>query len=443
MPDRAASDNPLVQRQLDRLAALSPGGDVLGLERIARLLARLGHPEHELPPVFHVAGTNGKGSTCAFLRAAVEAAGLKAHVYTSPHLVRFNERIRIGGALIEDEPLADLLAEVLAAADGLEASFFEATTAAALLAFAREPADACIVEVGLGGRLDATNVIPAPAVCGIAQLGVDHQLFLGSKLEAIAAEKAGIAKPGVPLVTQHYPERIANSVGETAAEAGALWLPRGGDWDASSYQQKLHYRDRRGEIDLPLPHRLHGAHQAMNAALAVAMIRHQRALAIRDSALRAAMGWAEWPARLQRLAQGPLHELLPKGSELWLDGGHNPAAARVIADFFRAHVPAGRPFHIVIGLLENKDAAGILKPFRNRAITVHTIPVPSHAHHSPAGLAATAREAGLNAVAAQHAEDALGWIARHADRAQPPIVLILGSLYLAGEMLRMNGQAPS
>ncbi|HEX8215398.1 MAG TPA: bifunctional folylpolyglutamate synthase/dihydrofolate synthase, partial [Allosphingosinicella sp.] len=199
MADHAVSDSPLVQRQLDRLASLSPGADVLGLERISTLLSRLGNPERLLPPVLHVAGTNGKGSTCAFLRAAIEAAGLTTHAYTSPHLVRFNERIRIAGKLIEDEPLAGLLAEVLEVAEGVEASFFEVTTAAAFLAFARQPADACIAEVGLGGRLDATNVIPAPAVCGISQLGLDHQSFLGRTLEGIAAEKAGIAKAGVPL----------------------------------------------------------------------------------------------------------------------------------------------------------------------------------------------------------------------------------------------------
>src|SRR5919112_340218 len=201
MVDRAVSDHPAVQRQLDRLASLSPGADILGLERISALLARLGNPQERLPPVFHVAGTNGKGSTCAFLRAAIEAAGLKAHVYTSPHLVRFNERIRIAGKLIEDELLAELLGEALDISESVQPSFFEVTTAAAFLAFSREPADACIVEVGLGGRLDATNVIPAPAICGIAQLGLDHQQFLGASLPGIAAEKAGIAKAGVPLVT--------------------------------------------------------------------------------------------------------------------------------------------------------------------------------------------------------------------------------------------------
>ena len=440
--DRAESDDPAVQRQLDRLSALSPGADILGLERISALLERLGNPERRLPPVFHVAGTNGKGSTCAYLRAAVEASGLEAHVYTSPHLVRFNERIRLAGSLIDDGLLAALLEEVLDSADGIGPSFFEATTAAAFLAFSRIPADACIVEVGLGGRLDATNAIPDPVVCGIAQLGLDHQQFLGDRLEDIAAEKAGIAKRAVPLVTQAYPDRLADRIGEAAALAGALWLPRGGRWDASVYQGRLHYRDDLGTLDLPLP-RLAGAHQAMNAALAVAMVRHQNAVRVREAGLRAAIGWAEWPARLQRLAPGPLHGLLPQGAELWLDGGHNPAAARAVADFFRGHVPPDRPFHIVFGLLANKDAPGVLKPFGNRSATIHAVPVPGHAHHPPEALAQAARAAGLSGVPARDVPDALGWIARHADRERPPVVLILGSLYLAGEVLRANGQPPT
>jgi dihydrofolate synthase / folylpolyglutamate synthase len=440
--DRAASADPAVQAQLDRLARLSPGRDTLGLERISALLARLGNPERSLPPVLHVAGTNGKGSACAFLRAAIEAAGLCAHVYTSPHLVRFNERIRLAGGLVSDAALAALLAETLDAAGDMAISFFEATTAVAFLAFARTPADACIVEVGLGGRLDATNVISAPLVCGIAQLGLDHPAFLGDRLELIAAEKAGIAKPGVPLVTLHYPESVAARVASAAAAAGALWLPRGGEWDSAVHGGRVHYRDGRGAMALPLPG-LRGIHQATNAALAVAMLRHQDRLDVGESAFRAAMGWAEWPARLQRLGPGPLADLLPPDSELWLDGAHNPAAARAVADFFRAHVPAERPFHIVFGLLASKDPAGVLRPFRGRRIAFHAIPVPGHDHHAPDTLAATARDAGLNAMPADGVADALGWIARHADRDHPPIVLILGSLYLAGAVLEANGQVPA
>jgi dihydrofolate synthase/folylpolyglutamate synthase len=441
MPDHAQSADPAVQRQLDRLSALSPGRDTLGLERIAKLLERLGNPEKRLPPVFHVSGTNGKGSVCAYLRAAIEAAGFSAHVYTSPHLVRFNERIRIAGELIADSELAALLEEVLDIAGDVGPSFFEVTTAGCFLAFSRAEADACVIEVGLGGRLDATNIIPAPAVCGIAQLGLDHQAFLGDRIEDIAAEKAGIAKPGVPLITMHYPESLAHRIGEAAAKAGALWLPKGGGWDAAPYQKKLHYRDAHGKLDLPLP-RLPGAHQAMNAGLAVAMLRHQQAIHVPPAALRAAIGWAEWPARLQRLAEGPLLNRLPRGSELWLDGGHNPAAARAIADFFRGHIAAARPFHIILGLLENKDPVGVLKPFSGRTATVHAVPVPGHAHHRPAQLAAAARASGLVGMAAAAPPDALDWIARHADRANPPVVLIAGSLYLAGEMLAFNETPP-
>ena len=441
MADHARSADPAVQRQLDRLEMLSPGRDVLGLERITALLDRLGNPQHDLPPILHVAGTNGKGSTCAFLRAALEASGHRVHAYTSPHLVRFNERIRVADRLIEDAPLATLLEEVLSVADDIGPSFFEATTAAAFLAFARTPADACVIEVGLGGRLDATNVVEHPAVCGIAQLALDHQAFLGDKIETIAAEKAGIAKAGAPLVTLHYPAVIAARIGEVAKASGAEWLAKGSGWDAATYQGRLHYRDPKGRLDLPLP-RLPGAHQTLNASLAIAMLRHQDSLPVPDSAIRAAMGWANWPARLQQLQDGPLLEKLPRGSELWIDGGHNPAAGRAVSDFFRGHVAAGRPFHIILGMLQNKDAGGFLKPFSGRTATVHTVPVPDHPHHEPAQLAIAARANGLTAFAAKDPLHALEWITHHADRAQPPVVLIGGSLYLAGAMLAENNTLP-
>ena len=440
MPDHARSDDPDVQRQLDRLALLSPGADVLGLERITALLDRLGNPQATLPPVFHVAGTNGKGSTCAYLRAMLEAAGHKVHVYASPHLVRFNERIRLGGGLIADKPLAATLARVLDVAAGIGPSFFEVTTAAALLAFAETPGDACVIEVGLGGRLDATNVV-TPLVCGIAQLGLDHQAFLGDRLEDIAAEKAGIAKRQVPLVTQHYPASLADRIGEVAQRAEAHWYPRGGGWDASAYGGRIHYRDAEATLALPMP-RLAGAHQAMNAALAVAMLRHQDRLTVPLTSLRAGIGWAHWPARLQKLGAGPLRALLPAGAALWLDGGHNPAAGRAIADHFRGAVPAGGDFHIVLGMLANKDAHGLLRAFAGREATVHSVPVPGHAHHPPDELAAVARGCGFSAMPARDVAGALAWIARHADRARPPIVLVLGSLYLAGAVLAANGEVP-
>lgn len=441
MPDFARSADPAVQRQLDRLATLSPGDDTLGLERIRALLARLGNPEEALPPVFHVAGTNGKGSTCAFLRAALEASGRTVHVFTSPHLVRFNERVRLAGRLIGDDALANYLSRVLDVADGIGASFFEVTTAAALLAFAERPADACVIEVGLGGRLDATNVIPSPVATGITQIALDHQAFLGDRPELIAAEKAGIAKPHVPLVTQRYASAPAERIAAAAAAVDAPWLPRGGAWDAALHRGALRYRDGGGRLDLPLP-RLAGTHQAQNAGLAIAMLRHQRAVIVHEAALKAALGWAEWPARMQRLAPGPLRDLLPDTAELWLDGGHNPAAARAVADHLRGAVPAGRPLHLVVGLLANKDATGVLHAFAGRRATIHAVPVPGHAFHAPADLAASARANGLTARTAIDVPDALGWIGRHADPAEPPFVLVMGSLYLAGTVLEANGQVP-
>ena len=442
MPDFAVSDHPGVQAQLERLARLSPGADLLGLERIKALLARLGNPEQNLPPVFHVAGTNGKGSTCAFLRAGLEAAGHQVHVYTSPHLVRFNERIRLAGQLIGDEALAALLDAVLNAAGDLPISFFEATTAAAFLAFASTPADACIVEVGLGGRLDATNVIPKPLTTGIAQLGLDHQAWLGDRVDLVAREKAGIARPEVPLVTHLYGRRVADAVGEAAAEAGAIWLPRGGKWDAVVKSGRLLYRDSDGELDLPLP-RLAGTHQAANAGLAVAMLRHQPLLAGPPSAMKAMMGWAEWPARLQLLGAGPLADLLPDGARLWLDGAHNPAAARAVAAFLDSEAFAGRPVHLVCGLLANKDAHGVLRPFAGSSAMIHPVPVPGHDHHKPDFLAAEARKLGLSALPAESVEQALGTIARLSETARPPAILIMGSLYLAGAVLKANNQAPT
>jgi dihydrofolate synthase/folylpolyglutamate synthase len=438
--DGAKSDHAGVQRQLDRLTLRSPGPDVLGLDRVSKLLAALGNPHLALPPVFHVAGTNGKGSTCSYLRAAIEAAGMTAHVYTSPHLVRFNERIRIAGKLIEDDALAALLEEVLDAGEGITASFFEITTAAAFLAFGRTPADACVIEVGLGGRLDATNVIAQPAVCGIAQLGLDHQFFLGDTIEEIAAEKAGIAKRGVALVTFPYPPSQAEQVERVAREAGARWLPRGGAWDATASRGKLHYRDEAGELELPLP-RMAGAHQASNAGLAVAMVRHQDALEIPASALRAAMGWAEWPARLQRLSSGPVPALLQDGSELWLDGGHNPAGARAIAEFFRARVAPGRPFHILMGMLANKDLRGFLEPFAGSGVRLRAFPVPGHEHHAPEDIVATAEALGL--VGSVITDPIAGLSEVAAEGGEPPVVMIGGTLYIAGSVLSANGTPPT
>ena len=431
MPDFARSTHPGVQAQLDRLSKLSPAGDRLGLERIREVLDRLGRPQDRLPPVLHIAGTNGKGSTVAFLRAALEASGHKVHAFTSPHLVRFNERIRIAGRLIDDGTLSSLLTEVLDAGAGIEPSFFEVATAVALLAFARTPADACILEVGLGGRLDATNVIEHPLICGIANLALDHQQFLGNGLPDIAGEKAAIAKRGVPLVTQLYPAPVASRIGEIARERGGSWLPRGGVWDSTASGGKLHYHDERGALDLPLP-RLPGRHQAMNAALAVAILRHQDVLSVPASALTAAMGWADWPARLQRLARGPL----TSDREVWLDGGHNPSAARQIAAFAKHQFADGKPLHMIFASLTTKDPAGMLEPFKELAAQIHAVPIPGHSCFSPDDLAEIAVEVGMPVETHEDFKKALAAIPPDAR------VLIFGSLYLAGEVLVENEQVP-
>ncbi|WP_298092604.1 folylpolyglutamate synthase/dihydrofolate synthase family protein [uncultured Sphingomonas sp.] len=438
MPDHARSTDPAVQEQLDRLWSLSPGADILGLDRITRLLARLGDPHHHMPPVFHVAGTNGKGSTCAFLRSAIEAAGYSVHVYASPHLVRFNERIRLAGRLIEDEALAPLLAEVLDHADGIGASFFEVTTAAAFLAFARTPAAATIVEVGLGGRLDATNVVPAPAVCGIAALGLDHQTFLGDSIEQIAAEKAGIAKANVPLVTMDYPAPIRRIVADVAASVGAPVFARRRGWTSQSARTTVRYIEPGFSLVANRP-RLAGPHQSRNYALALAMLRHQGALNIPEAAMRAAADWAHWPARMQRLAHGPLTARLPLGSACWLDGAHNPSAALPVARALHQR-REGHPTALVIGMLANKDAGPVLATLGAEVQHVVAVPVPDHAHHAPTDLVAQAQMLGLSAEAAPDPGIALDRIAVHFGT--PVTTLIAGSLYLAGEVLEANDQLP-
>ena len=442
MPDHATSADPDVQRQLDRLWALGPGADILGLDRITRLLARIGDPHLRLPPVLHVAGTNGKGSTCAFLRAAIEATGQTAHVYSSPHLVRFNERIRLAGSLIADDALALLLEQVLDAGGDIGASFFEITTAAAFLAFARTPADACIIEVGLGGRLDATNVVPSPAACAIAQLGIDHQAFLGDTAEVIAGEKAGIAKRDVPLVTMAYAPSVAQRIAQVAAIAGAPVHARGAAWDFTVEGECLHYRDASGQVESPLP-ALCGPHQAANLALAIATLRHQQSIASNATAFAAAATGARWPARMQRLSPGPLTILLPPESETWLDGGHNEAAARSVSAALQ-EVAQGRPVHLVLGMLSNKDAQGLLAPFAPFTMSLTAVPVPGHPHHDPSDLAGIARRVGIHQTStAQNVEQALRALAPDLTGEVGPVVLILGSLYLAGEVLVANDERPA
>ena len=435
MKEVIRSSDPRIAALIDRQATQNRDRDQLGLDRITALLEAVGRPQDRLPPVLHVAGTNGKGSTCAFLRAALEAAGKRVHAFTSPHLVRYNERIRIGGNLIEDGHLSELMSRVLDANDEIGASLFEVNTAVAFLAFSESDADACILEVGLGGRLDATNVIERPLVCGIASLGLDHKDFLGSTLNEVASEKAGIAKRGVPLVTQLYPATIAERIGEIAHDVGAVWEPRGLHWEAGVRQGKLRYRDRDGALDLPLP-RLPGKHQALNGALAVAMLRNQSEIPIPASAFGAAMGWAHWPARLQQLHGGPLFAMLPKGSELWVDGGHNPSAAQLVADYAKRHWADRLPLVLLFASLQNKDAHGTLRPFKGIAQEVLTLPIDGHECRTPRELAHMAESMGLPARPCANLASTMTALAK------PARVLVFGSLYLAGELLTLNGPLP-
>jgi dihydrofolate synthase / folylpolyglutamate synthase len=436
--DFARSDNPVLDRLLLAAGQQRITGVDLSLERIERLLTRMASPHLKIPPVFHVAGTNGKGSTCAFLRAALEAAGHRVHVFTSPHLVRVNERIRLAGALVSDEEFAEALADVLRFNAGQPLSFFEAITAAAFLLFAATPADATILEVGLGGRLDSTNVVPQPVATAIAQLALDHVAILGPTLRHIAAEKAGIAKRGVPLLTQKYPAAIANAVAEIAIPRGAELLVRGEAWEAAVYEGSLAFRqlaDPDSEaMKLPLP-KLAGTHQQDNAALAVAMIRAQETLVVPDSALRSAMGWAQWPARLQRIVTGPLLARLCAGCELIVDGGHNPAAGKAIAQHLAVAQPALPP-HVVMGMLSSKDHGAFLRAFP-RGTRMTMVPVPGHAQTPPAELCAAAAAIGMKADCADDLAGAMDLVG------SPSRVLVCGSLHLAGEFLRQNGPLPN
>ncbi|HKX89192.1 MAG TPA: folylpolyglutamate synthase/dihydrofolate synthase family protein [Sphingopyxis sp.] len=445
MPDHAHSSDPAVQTQLDRLAALSPGRDILGLERIAELCARLGNPQLQLPRTFHVAGTNGKGSTCAYLRAILEAQGRKVHSYTSPHLVRFNERIRLAGTLIDDALLAALLEEVLDEAADLQASFFEVTTAAAFLAFARIPADDCIIEVGLGGRLDATNIIPPPAVCGIASLGIDHEAFLlapeagtpDDPAMRIAWEKAGIIKAEVPVATLAYPPHIRDTIATRVADVGATLFPEGEGWAVEADGDAFGWTSRLGSVEGPLRPRMTGPHQMRNAGLAIAMLRLAPAPRPTDAQIAQGVADAFWPGRMQRLGAGPLTELLPGGSATWLDGGHNPDAGAALANALRDRAP----LHIICGLLKNKDATGFLRPFADRIASFQAVPIPGHEYHDPEDLCRWV-QSDLDIADAQPCDNvtaALRHIANHRPRGD---VLICGSLYLAGVVLDLNGEWP-
>ncbi len=451
MKDFASSGDPEVQAQLDRLSALSLPQGRIGLEVIHELLERLGHPERKLPPIFHVAGTNGKGSTCAYLRAMLEAQGLTVHVATKPHLVRYNERIRVAGELISDAMLAGLLKEVLDTAEDLAPSFFEVTTAATFLAFSRVPADACVIEVGLGGRFDATNVLVQPAECGISSLGVDHHQFLlnedpdapspDNPMVRIAFEKVGIVRAGSPMVTQNYREDMEALIAQRCKDVGAPLFMRGKAWFADVGTEGIAYRDEHGALDLPLP-QMPGSHQGDNAALAVAMLRHQDQVTVSPDAMAKGVRAAIWPARLQVLADGPLTRLLPDCTFI-LDGGHNPDAALAMAKYLATR--ADRPVDAIIGMLSAKDARTTLTTIAPHLATLTAIPIEGSEYHPLEDLAAMAKEAGVPVTqTANSLEDAIAMVGA---RERPPerqhgTILIAGSLYLAGQVLEANGEIP-
>ena len=420
---------------LARLQALHPKLIDLSLDRMRRLCAALGDPQNRLPPVIHVAGTNGKGSTVAYLRSMAEAAGLKVHVFTSPHLVRFSERIRLAGTLITDAHLADVLDRVEQANAGLPITFFEITTAAALVAFAEVPADLCIVEVGLGGVLDATNVV-TPKVSVIAPVDIDHREFLGDTLGKIAIEKAGIIKPGAPAVSARQHEDAETVIEAAAGRARVPLTLMGRDFDAWNEAGRLLVQMEDRLLDLPAPS-LPGDHQFANAGLAVAALLTLADPRIDEAAMGRGIAATVWPARFQRLTAGPLAERVKAaGADLWLDGGHNPhagrAVSRAVSDLAARD---GRPVALISGLLANKDATGFFGAFRGVATKVFTVTFEGHAAASAADTAAAAELAGLRACACDSVEDAL-------DRAlklnPTPHILICGSLYLAGEVLAMS-----
>ena len=420
---------------LARLQALHPKLIDLSLDRMRRLCTALGEPQTKLPPVIHVAGTNGKGSTVAYLRAMAEAAGLKVHVFTSPHLVRFSERIRLAGTLIADDHLADVLERVEAANAGLPITFFEITTAAAFQAFSEVPADLCLVEVGLGGVLDATNLV-RPAVSVIAPVDIDHREFLGDTLAAIAQEKAGIIKPNTPVVSARQAEEAEAVIDREADLAEAPLTMMGRDFDAWNERGRLLVQLQDRLLDLPAP-ALPGEHQFANAGLAVAAILALNDPRIDEAAIAQGIAGATWPARFQRLTAGPLAERArAAGADLWLDGGHNPHAGQAVARALgELAARDGRPVALIAGLLANKDATGFFAPFAPLKPRLFSISFEGHAAASAAQTAAAGELAGLRASACDSLEAAL-------DKAlalEPtPHVLICGSLYLAGEVLAMS-----
>ena len=431
---------------LTRLLALHPKRIDLSLDRVERLLVALDHPERNLPPIIHIAGTNGKGSTTAFLRAILEAAGMRVHAYTSPHLVNFNERFRLGaigeGKLVSDAELSAALEECERANGGEPITVFEMTTAAGFLLFSRHPADVLLLEVGLGGRLDATNVIDTPLASIITPVSIDHTDFLGDPIEKIAAEKAGIIKANAPVIVAAQNRDALAVIERQAARLKAPIKIAGENWTATEERGRLVYQDDNGLLDLPAP-KLYGRHQFENAGLAIAALRAIPQLKIPPSAFEAGMTKADWPARLHRLSAGRLVDLTPPGSELWLDGGHNPDGGRAIAAALAdLEERVSRPLVLIVGMLATKDFAGFLNNFAGLARRLIAVPVPGAEKGLTADVVAeAARALDIPATSRGTLDDALDAV-RKLDLEPPPRILITGSLYLAGDVLRENGTPP-
>lgn len=412
---------------LERMMALHPKVIDLTLDRMIRLLAALDHPERKLPPVIHIAGTNGKGSTQSMIRAGLEAAGKKVHAYTSPHLARFHERIRLAGTLITENALTAALDECYAANQGETITYFEITTVAALLAFSRTTADYTLLEVGLGGRLDATNVVEDPELTIITPVSIDHQQFLGETLTEIAGEKAGIIKRRVPCIVGRQTDEGLAVIEARAEKLGAPLFVYGQHWHVAEEHGRLIYQDERGLLDLPLP-ALIGAHQVENAGMALAALRY---LEVDDAACEAALVDATWPARLQRLQSGPLVDQA-KGAELWLDGGHNTAAGIALAEALGRL--SSKPTHMICGMLNTKDVSGYLHPMASVAKSLVAVEIPGELNTLPATTTKNAAQSvGLEASSANSVSEALAYILAQDEKAR---VLICGSLYLAGQVLQ-------
>ncbi|MGB7242568.1 MAG: folylpolyglutamate synthase/dihydrofolate synthase family protein [Sulfitobacter sp.] len=415
---------------LQRMMALHPKIIDLTLDRVWRLLDALGNPQNDLPPVIHIAGTNGKGSTQAMIRAGLEAAGHKVHAYTSPHLARFHERIRVAGDLISEAALTEILDECYAANSGEVITYFEITTCAAIVAFARTRADYTLLEVGLGGRLDATNIVARPALTIITPVSVDHQQYLGETLPEIAAEKAGIIKRGVPCIVGPQEDAALDVIEQMATRQAAPLLAYGQHWHVGPDRDRISFQDDTGLLDLPRPN-LPGGHQILNAGAALAALRH---LGIDTQSCEAAVTKAEWPARMQRLKSGPLVTQAGR-AEVWLDGGHNPAAGQALAQHLSS-LPK-RPTHLICGMLNTKDVTGYLAPMADQVESLTAVSIPGEANTLPSQATAdAAQKVGIMAHVADDVSDALGKILSKDPMAR---VLICGSLYLAGVVLQQNG----